>query len=1530
MVDAFASNFSILLQRAVLPLSAMFFAGLAAVGVSRADGRVSRRIRRASVIVAVAFLGVSAFAMTESESPQKPAEKGQILDSDYTAGFVLVRVGTDETFDFSPSPNAIICEEWRRFGAMEDRQRISLVDDEYGGYAGFPFGTNVIRKLIVFSDGEARVATTNTATTILPFKYVSRILPESDWEWYGIVPSQFWSCLTPSNSFVMTWQNSALSPFYPYNVQAELYENGDMEFRFDRFYNSNVTVSNVVIGALNGGVGTAFTTLSPRVTSFRFARLDPTRADDPDPDGDGMTTVDELFVHGTNPYDADSDHDGLDDYVEINETNTDPGDAYSADGVYNDGLAVALGGLDPFAHPKGSASTVLEHVFYTGTTNGVFSYPVSTEEIGVLGVAVSGIGSGRLFVGDDLIPLVGGPRAESRNTLLLAIGKGVRKDLRWDVPEGLDVELVSDDLMIGELPTLSHSKGWLMFPHTEAEIPCIHDLNTKRKIVSLVHSEKVPGLTAEWSSPSPDVDIDNRAPASAELTGRFSSCESRVISYQVDHPKRLNRSPPIIAQRLRFCPPLTDDCVSENGVFDDIEPQHGWCQCYGDRRCWCDGRCGGLCPCCACMEPDETPESESSAEYERLMSLPDAPGVLQLYGSKDRKDVIWLNVPNGEPVHCCECPDHWRTNCVSLAWHSPHLEVLDASGADFTESQKDSQVVVRGTWASYALGKESILFATNGVPCDSHRRYTVVGTEITSTTGVPMDRYNELNSSFGYPVSVCTNIVKAPEIDLVADVMLPEGVFRLALDNVVGKFELWLSESSEWDSAKGCRVYCPAVKLLDSETVPERYFTVRQWRKLLADRLSDYRCLAAQIVSAELGHCDLRISFACEAGENSVKSSASQRITSVMPPLLPDYNRDGCADLRDAYDWSGGKLHYFWANNDTWRSDDAFAAYEEEYNWLIHPWPITLPDNSGDQVVNGRNDLVNLCPFAVDLSPFVEAWGTNGISYKFYTDNPGRVRFVPVRAKRSALDAIVKEDIKTYSQVDLHSSPLLVTTGSCLHEEGYTIPSEMLAAGSAGEGAFAVEFTQTYRHELSIVVKADNDYDPLFSIIVPVKVLDVHDMYRWLNLEYACNEKTDSKYDDRLSVQWPDSEHADANVVFVHGYNMHPSEAWDWSQAMFKRLWWSGMDAGFTAVLWRGNESQTWIPSEKSYVTPNYHQNVLNAFRTASTLASRVNTDIPGAKKYMIAHSLGNMLVSAARQDYGLSYDKYFMLNAAVPVEAYDPVDGVTEKSYHDMTPKEWRPYQDRVRSTHWYELFLADSSDERGKLTWKGRFKNVDSTINFYSSRDEVVANGSDVVDELLSREFAWYNQEQAKGSLLVSMSPQAGWGFSSEYLAHDLVGHIHGEPQEGLRLYKPEEAELIPSENLMVRPFFLDFRDKQIYGEGGSAFLKANDFIRWYALSHGMPAESFATGANPVPKWGSTMQGNPVKQKLFNTGVFRNIDMATNCIPEGANVKEMPWVHSYFIKKSLFDTRVLYEALVKIIGSTKYANSQEGNKDE
>ena len=1214
---------------------------------------------------------------------------------------------------------------------------------------------------------------------------------------------------------------------------------------------------------------------------------------------------------------SDSDRDGLGDYAEINETNTDPNDAYSTDGVYNDRLAVALGGLDPFSCPDGSTNSVLEHVFYSGTTNGAFAYPVSTDEIGVLRITVSGSGSGRLLVGDAVVPLVG----FGTNTLLLAVGKGVRRNLRWDAPDGLDVALGSDDLMIGELPTLMRWKGWIAFPHTDAAIPCIHDLNAKRKTVTLVHGEEFAGLAAEWSCGSEDVDIGNLPPVSAEITGNFSTRESRAVSYTVDHPKRLTPSPLVVSQTLRFCPSLPED--DENGLrnaeeYVDEDEELWNCACAsGGCTCCSGGWCHchvSYCPCNSERDPSigDADDQDAANAFSNIVA-----GVLQeksnaLYLYRANSDVVHLDVPTGEPPFCCGCPDHCHGNYAAKAFCSSRLEVLDGAGVEFCVTNASCDVSVHGVSPSRAFDDAPVLFVTNGV---SYKRmdYTVLGVRFESTDGRPdMSVYNELSPAFGYPVHVCTNLIYADSIAIRTDILLDEGFIRLSIEGDCDDAGLWLPE---WTDRHGTRH--PAEPLLQGGAISVRHMSIEAWRGI-ARRYYDPHRVEIKVISSSPQSFSVRAEFASADGEGYVHDVALQHISSVRPALLPDYDRDGQVGASDARHNRNGGLLYFWTNRDTWRGDDAFAAYGE-YSGLAHPWPITLPCNADDMVVNGRNDLVNLCPLAVDLSAFVSEWDSSRVVYRFFTGNPGAVRFVPTTTKWDSVGMIVSEDQKTVSGVDLHEATLMTTSLEGWHENGYELPAGLLAMGAEGAGVIAAEFASPGRIDMRVeAIDSESGY-VLFESGVDVVAQDVHDMYRWLNLDYAIGAETDPRYNDRLLVGWPDAEHSDANVVFVHGYNVHPQEAWDWSQAMFKRLWWSGMDAGFTAVLWRGNESQAWVPGENCYATINYHQNVLNAFRTAETFAARVNA-LPGAKKFMIAHSLGNMLVSASRQFHGLQYEKYLMLNAAVPIEAYDPDGGISEESKRAMTPTVWRPYPDRVRSSHWYELFADTQGDERSRLTWKGLFRDVDNTVNFYSTRDEVVANGDGSWKWPLTRKFAWYNQEWARGAYLVSLSPLAGWRFSAYYSKTDVVGHLQGEEVYGPRRYTPAETFEISDESLKAHPFFWGFRDAELYGEGGSAFLQANPYVLWYALSHGIPAESFAAGANPVPKWDDFPDQQGEGDAESQSGrIPRNVDMSKDCKPKGRTESQVNWIHSYFIQNSYFDTCVLYEKLVEHIGSRK-----------
>ena len=94
------------------------------------------------------------------------------------------------------------------------------------------------------------------------------------------------------------------------------------------------------------------------------------------------------------------------------------------------------------------------------------------------------------------------------------------------------------------------------------------------------------------------------------------------------------------------------------------------------------------------------------------------------------------------------------------------------------------------------------------------------------------------------------------------------------------------------------------------------------------------------------------------------------------------------------------------------------------------------------------------------------------------------------------------------------------------------------------------------------------------------------------------------------------------NVFFIHGANVSEQDARAWAASIFKGLYQAGANMEFYPIAWESDIGPDY----------NYHENVSNAFVTASFLAPRINS-VQG-RKVVIAHSLGTMVAAAAIQDY--------------------------------------------------------------------------------------------------------------------------------------------------------------------------------------------------------------------------------------------------------------------------------------------------------
>ena len=1105
---------------------------------------------------------------------------------------------------------------------------------------------------------------------------------------------------------------------------------------------------------------------------------------DQDPDNDGLLTIDELFFYNTDPHNADTDYDGLNDSEELLVYGTDPLEPHFVSADYLDGVAVKIGDLNPFDYPEGSTNTVLEHIFYSGTTNGVIAYPQSSVDSAVLEVSVSGTGTGLLVVGDSVVPLVAHPPMRSgaiTNTLLLAIGKGVRKTVWLEKPDGLDVAMQSSDFMIGSLPTWHWPRGWIAFPHTDATEPCIHDFYARGKVLSLIHGEEFAGLVATWASGDADVAVTNVPPVSADIYGSFSSRSLRSIFYTMGHPDYICGETNYV-QTLRFCPqlPEADEPLPSGGSSGDEDDSEYWsCDCAYGGTCsccsgeWCHCSCWN-CPCNASQSPTLVDDDSDAEEaYTNIVNGTQQTLADVFYLYRANTKAKYLVVPNGDPVHCCPCPEHWASNYVAKVVNSSRVAVdySDGSG-EFDVSHVACDVTISGVSPSRDFGDSTVIFVTNGVEHSRHN-CTVLGVKFESDYNRPsLSEYNQRSPSFGYPITVCTNINEAATIVLRTDVLFTNGVVRLSMLNATGSFQVWLPG---WQDNNG-NYHAPEI-LLSSADRTQRHFSIRQWRGIM-QRYGWYngrRTLAVKVLSSSQGHCDLKFEYAASSGSGRIHDYAQQRITSVNPPLLPDYNRDGKIGLDDVARYLWRSVFRYWINEckvtgDVWEELSMFQGVSDALVGL---------DNWRNNHVDGRYDLINLFPIAVSAEPFLDAWGGSGnVSVKIRClDGDDVFRFTLANVGHADAGSI-----RTASRFNIAGQPLHSATMNWL-TNSLTISSGQYNASFARDSVLLVcEAAKPTWQGLLLTVEVDGS--EMYSFRLPMSMSTVDDMYRYVSIREAYENEMFTFSGTNAPPNNPDSELGDRDVFFVHGFNVSPENARNWNREMFKRFWVSGMKARYWGVTWSGDYHLGW----PNFIAENfnglhYHRDVRQALMTAPTFRNLVNSN--GVNSVVIGHSLGNMVVSEALLK-GANASAYIMLDAAVASEAYRPdLQADSDEILAKYRPGDWNGYDSLSWAANWYTWFTNDVNDARGKIGWAGHFapllnrQGLD-VYNFYSSGDEVFKENSETPGiatgvfhwPTLNLEwpffhlnweldaYPWQKQEVFKGVNAVG-SLSAGWGF-------------------------------------------------------------------------------------------------------------------------------------------------------------------------
>ena len=304
------------------------------------------------------------------------------------------------------------------------------------------------------------------------------------------------------------------------------------------------------------------------------------------------------------------------------------------------------------------------------------------------------------------------------------------------------------------------------------------------------------------------------------------------------------------------------------------------------------------------------------------------------------------------------------------------------------------------------------------------------------------------------------------------------------------------------------------------------------------------------------------------------------RVSLFPVEVVPDYNRDGKIDQADRGKVSAEKPWHFWVND----NDDSGTVDGSD-----------IPgsgNNGNDSQVNGIRDLVDWFPLFIDIKEILKVLPSADYDYVLENAN-NALNMVETTLTPANVSDFLKAELGEPSQRNNPNGVALAhIAGYFKHVDAQDakLSADFLSRAENGTGGvLIIEASKATTQPLKLVIRKKSGGESVAEVSFPLSVQSVEKMYRHLNILSANGQSGGVATNLNEPENQPDAESSSKNFVFVHGYNVNPTQARGGNAAMFKRLWHSGSRAKFTGVTWYGYESQdALIPG----VTPNYQANV--------------------------------------------------------------------------------------------------------------------------------------------------------------------------------------------------------------------------------------------------------------------------------------------------------------------------------------------------
>ncbi len=201
------------------------------------------------------------------------------------------------------------------------------------------------------------------------------------------------------------------------------------------------------------------------------------------------------------------------------------------------------------------------------------------------------------------------------------------------------------------------------------------------------------------------------------------------------------------------------------------------------------------------------------------------------------------------------------------------------------------------------------------------------------------------------------------------------------------------------------------------------------------------------------------------------------------------------------------------------------------------------------------------------------------------------------------------------------------------------------------------------------------------SVFLDLK--NIKDMYERATLDDGTDEPLSlvNPNDPQNNTVPTDPNEAHQIVVFVHGWNMSQWEWKNFSETMFKRLWYQGYKGRFATLRW---------PTKTDAFS--YNTSEFIAFKSGlgvSRYLNKLRDCFPSYSVNVAAHSMGNIVMGQALKEQlagGFTVvNNYVAMQGAVPAQCYDvnapTLEMLVTKEQINPTPNTYTSYMGTVRS---------------------------------------------------------------------------------------------------------------------------------------------------------------------------------------------------------------------------------------------------------